>query len=79
MPGSRIVLITSRDRLTGLTGAQPLQVEVLTEPEAIDLFTGLVGADRCPDPAELAQVVGLVGYLPLAVEMVAGRMPRTRR
>jgi hypothetical protein len=74
MSASCLVLITSRPRLIALPGARSLFLDVLRQEEATVLFVRIVGQDRCQDLAMVAQVTRLVGQLPLAVEMVAGRM-----
>jgi tetratricopeptide (TPR) repeat protein len=71
-----LVLITSRSRLVGLPGARTVPLEVLPPGEAIELFTRLAGADRCGDRDAVAQVVDLVGRLPVAVQAVAVQMRR---
>jgi hypothetical protein len=74
MSASCLVLITSRSRLIALPGARSLFLDVLRPEEAIVLFVRIVGQDRCRDLTMVAHVSRLVGQLPLAVEMVAGRM-----
>lgn len=69
-----LVLITSRSRLTGLPGARSLPLNVLSPPEAIEMFTRLVATDRCPDGNAVARAVELVGHLPVAIEAVAGQI-----
>lgn len=69
-----LVLVTSRTRLTGLPGGNPLPLEVLPAADAVELFSRLIGPGRSHDPAVVAEVVRLVGHLPLAIEILAGRM-----
>lgn len=71
-----LVLITSRSQLVGLPGARTVPLEVLPPDEAIELFTRLAGADRCQARDAVAQVVELVGRLPVAVQTLAGQMRR---
>ncbi|MFV2088185.1 tetratricopeptide repeat protein [Micromonospora sp. LOL_021] len=72
-PGS-LVIITSRSRSAAPHGTRPLWLDVMTQQESVTLLTRLVGADRCPDLAQAARVATLLGHLPLAITVVAGRM-----
>jgi hypothetical protein len=74
MSAGCLTLVTSRDQLSGLPGGLPLALDVLPVEEAVALFRRLVGANRCPEDQQVAQLVELIGCLPLAIEMVAGRM-----
>ncbi|MCC3654644.1 tetratricopeptide repeat protein [Streptomyces sp. S07_1.15] len=76
LPGrsSSLVVITSRRRLSGLPGVRPLFLDVLPPEDAVALFRRLVGDERAGDGAQIAEVVRLCGYLPLAVELAAGRL-----
>jgi len=69
-----LVLITSRTRLRGLPGARGLPLDVLPPAEAIELFTCLVDVGRQLDPDAVAQVVDVVGRLPVAVHAAAGQV-----
>ncbi|MEU7181232.1 MULTISPECIES: AfsR/SARP family transcriptional regulator [Streptomyces] len=77
LPGSSpsLVIITSRRRLSGLPGARTLALDVLPPDDAVALFREFAGADRTreSDVREIARIVGLCGYLPLAIEIVANR------
>ncbi|MEV7232217.1 tetratricopeptide repeat protein [Polymorphospora sp. NPDC051019] len=68
------VIITSRSRSAALPGTRPLWLDVMTPQESAALLVRLVGAGRCPDAAQVARVTELLGHLPLAVTVVAGRM-----
>lgn len=74
MAAGCLVLITSRSRMAALPGARSLSLDVLQPEEAVALFTQLVSDDRCSEVAAVAEATQLVGHLPLAVEMIAGRM-----
>jgi DNA-binding SARP family transcriptional activator/tetratricopeptide (TPR) repeat protein len=66
------VLITSRSRLHGLT-VPYWMVDVLIPSDAVELLAKVVGAARVEAEPEAARdIVGLCGYLPLAIQ-IAGR------
>ncbi|MDQ4032297.1 MAG: NB-ARC domain-containing protein, partial [Actinomycetota bacterium] len=69
-----LVLITSRRKLTGLTDAYPLSLDVLGWDEAERLFVTLVGARRCEDRDAVRQILAACGRLPLAIRLIAGRL-----
>ncbi|MEV1069082.1 BTAD domain-containing putative transcriptional regulator [Streptomyces sp. NPDC050263] len=71
------VLVTSRDRLTGLVsadGAHPLTLDVLTPAEARSALALRIGAARVSaEPRAVREIVSLTARLPLALAMVAAR------
>ncbi|MFD9940660.1 BTAD domain-containing putative transcriptional regulator [Nonomuraea sp. NPDC059023] len=69
-PGSG-VLVTSRARLSDLIGARHVDLDVLTEREAVALFTAVA---RTPSGRTAARVVEACGYLPLAVRVAGARL-----
>nr|WP_125263017.1 BTAD domain-containing putative transcriptional regulator [Streptomyces alboflavus] len=69
------VLITSRARLVAAPGAQVLDLDVMTEQEALALFTRVVGAPRAAaEPTACRETVAACGYLPLAIRIAAARL-----
>ncbi|MBD0695153.1 AfsR/SARP family transcriptional regulator [Streptomyces sp. CBMA123] len=77
LPGAAgcAVLITSRLRLTGLSGAHHLRLDTLPPAEALELLTRIVGADRVTaEPEAAEEVVRACGLLPLAVRIAASRL-----
>jgi DNA-binding SARP family transcriptional activator/tetratricopeptide (TPR) repeat protein len=81
LPGSATctVVVTSRDRLTGLVsahGATPLIMDALTELDARNALAARLGAGRLaaePEAAAAAELlVGCAGF-PLALSIVVGR------
>jgi tetratricopeptide (TPR) repeat protein len=73
-----LVLITSRRKLTGLTDAYPLSLDVLGWDEAERLFIKLVGEHRCSDRDAVRQILAVCGRLPLAIRLIAGRLRHHR-
>ena len=79
LPGTPtcLVLVTSRNQLTGLiagNAAQPLPLDLLDPDEARELLTRRLGADRTTsDPAALNEIIHHCARLPLALAIVAAR------
>jgi DNA-binding SARP family transcriptional activator/tetratricopeptide (TPR) repeat protein len=77
LPGSArcLVLVTSRRRLFGLDGVDPLSLDVLDPSTAAALFVRVAGPHRAQEPpADLAEAVALCGRLPLALRVAAARL-----
>jgi tetratricopeptide (TPR) repeat protein len=74
--GDCLILVTTRPRLQGLDNAYAMTLGVLTEDDAITLFTQTAGAERTRDGAAVATAVRLCGRLPLAIQVAAGRLRR---
>ncbi|RLV10050.1 AfsR family transcriptional regulator [Streptomyces griseocarneus] len=73
-PGSA-VLLTSRSRLAGLTGATLLDLRPMARAEALELLTRIVGGRRVSaEPEAAAEVLDACGHLPLALRIVASRL-----
>lgn len=69
------VLITSRARLVAVPGAQVLDLDVMSEQEALALFTRIVGAPRAQaERTACRATVAACGYLPLAIRIAAARL-----
>lgn len=77
LPGTAgcLVIVTSRRRLHGLDDAFRVALDVLPEQDAVALFRAVAGPEhisaRAPD---LAEIVALCGYLPLAIRITAARL-----
>jgi tetratricopeptide (TPR) repeat protein/transcriptional regulator with XRE-family HTH domain len=76
LPGTPhcVVVITSRDRLTGLVarhGARRIELGVLPDPDALALLRGLIGARVDADPEAAAALVERCAALPLALRLTA--------
>ncbi|HEY0534285.1 MAG TPA: BTAD domain-containing putative transcriptional regulator [Actinoplanes sp.] len=78
--GSTVVLVTSRDDLSGLVardGARRLFLDYLPHEDAFLLFERVLQDQRpATDPEGAAELVRLCGGLPLAVRIVAERVAR---
>ncbi|WP_176729853.1 MULTISPECIES: AfsR/SARP family transcriptional regulator [unclassified Streptomyces] len=76
LPGSHAcrVLVTTRNRLSGLDGAASLFVDPLSRSEAAALFTRVVGTSRVSsEPTCLEQIVDACACHPLALQVLASR------
>jgi tetratricopeptide (TPR) repeat protein len=77
LPGSQTcaVIVTSRRVLGALEGAAIVNLQVLSEPEALELLERLIGAARIQQElAEAKEIVLLCGRLPLAIRIVGGAL-----
>ncbi|MBF9129618.1 winged helix-turn-helix domain-containing protein [Plantactinospora sp. S1510] len=69
------VIVTSRQRLTGLEGAAHLGLATFEPAEAVGLLERIVGSGRvATEPEAVAEIARLCGYLPLAVRIAAARL-----
>jgi DNA-binding SARP family transcriptional activator/tetratricopeptide (TPR) repeat protein len=79
LPGAPtcLVLVTSRNQLTGLIaadGAHPITLDLLTDDEARQLLAQRLGADRvAAEPAAVGEIINRCAHLPLALALVAAR------
>ncbi|MFI6302925.1 BTAD domain-containing putative transcriptional regulator [Amycolatopsis thailandensis] len=71
-----LALVTSRRSLTGLEHAEPVTLDSLGQDDAIELFARVAGRERvASEPLDvLAEVAGLCGRLPLALQVAAARL-----
>jgi DNA-binding SARP family transcriptional activator len=73
--GNCAVLVTSRAVLADLPGARHVELDVLDDVEAHDLFTRIVGAERTDrEPEHAAAILRACGHLPLAIRIAAGKL-----
>jgi DNA-binding SARP family transcriptional activator/tetratricopeptide (TPR) repeat protein len=75
LPGTGLVLVTSRRRLVDLDAAHTVSLDVLSEKDSLNLLTSIAGQKADVDSSR--EIVRLCGYLPLAVRIVGARW-RTR-
>ncbi|MGW1712208.1 AfsR/SARP family transcriptional regulator [Streptomyces sp. NPDC002156] len=79
LPGAAgcLVLVTSRNRLSGLAsadGARPLTLGLVTSDDARTALAARIGADRvAAEPEAVTEIVALTARLPLALAVVAAR------
>ncbi len=76
LPGTRscFVMVTSRDDLAGLIardGARRVDLDILTEPEAVDLLRTLIGPRVTTAPVAAAALAAGCARLPLALRIAA--------
>jgi tetratricopeptide (TPR) repeat protein len=81
LPGSdALVIVTSRRKLHSLSvrdGARHLTLNLLSHPEALELFAEAIGTDRIGrEPAEAVAIIELCARLPLALRLAAERANR---
>jgi tetratricopeptide (TPR) repeat protein/transcriptional regulator with XRE-family HTH domain len=70
-----MVIIPSRQMLTALPGTVRIPVNELTPDEAAQMFAQAAGRpDVRPRDEAVVAIVGLCGYLPLAISLMAGQL-----
>jgi hypothetical protein len=83
LPGTPgcLVVVTSRNQLTGLvaaTGATPLTLGLLPAADARGLLTGRLGSSRVAvEPEAVERIITACARLPLALAIVAARAAQT--
>lgn len=74
------VLITSRQRLSGVPGVRRIDLDVLGEREAVQLLAEIVGpAVITQKPEDALRVVRRCGLLPLAIRIAGGQCAKSAR
>jgi hypothetical protein len=77
VPGC-LVLVTSRDRLSGLVaidGARRITLDVLPAADSVTVLAHTAGRHRFDaDPGAAAELAGLCGHLPLALRIAGARL-----
>lgn len=69
--GQSFAVITSRRRMVGLDGVQPISLDVLPTREAAELFIESAGGAR---PGDVGEVLRRCRNLPLAIRVAAARL-----
>jgi len=81
LPGSSscAVLVTTRNRTSDLASTRFFDLNVLEDPEALALFSRIVGEDRAEaEPDATAEVLVACAGLPLAIRICAARLAARR-
>jgi DNA-binding SARP family transcriptional activator len=81
LPGSAscAVLVTTRNRTPDLAGLRYLDLNVLEDTEALELFSRIVGEERAAaEPDATAEILVACAGLPLAVRICAARLAGRR-
>jgi DNA-binding SARP family transcriptional activator len=77
--GSCAVIVTSRHRLSDLAGSRLIDLDVLDDPEATELFIRIIGAERADaEPDAVRDVVAICAGLPLAIRIAGARLAARR-
>jgi DNA-binding SARP family transcriptional activator/Tfp pilus assembly protein PilF len=77
--GSCAVIVTSRHRLSDLAGSRLIDLDVLDDPEATELFVRIIGAERADaEPDAVRDVVAICAGLPLAIRIAGARLAARR-
>lgn len=84
LPGTPgcLVVVTSRNQFAGLAaaeGAHLISLDVLTEPEALELLSRRLGRRAAAEPGAVAELARLCARLPLALSIAAARGGRPAR
>ncbi|MEW2292723.1 tetratricopeptide repeat protein [Streptomyces sp. NPDC006743] len=78
-----LTIVTSRNQLSGLVaaeGAGVITLDVWTPQEALAALAARIGPERCrAEPEAAAELVGLCGFLPLAVAVVGAQLSAVPR
>jgi DNA-binding SARP family transcriptional activator len=77
IPGSpsSAVIVTSRTRLAGLSGAAHIDVDVFDADKSVELLASIAGPERvAAQPAAALEIAELCGYLPLAIRIAGARL-----
>lgn len=75
--GASAVVVTSRNRLTDLAGADSLLLDTFEDDEAAELLQRVAGSGRVDGASAAAEeILAACGNLPLAIRIVASRLAR---
>jgi len=77
--GSCAVIVTSRHQLYDLVGSQLVDLDVLDDREAAELFTRIIGTERAgAEPGPVREVLAVCAGLPLAIRIAGARLTARR-
>jgi DNA-binding SARP family transcriptional activator len=77
--GSCAVIVSSRHRLSDLAGSRLIDLDVLDQGEADELFTRIIGTDRAEaEPGPVRDVLVVCAGLPLAIRIAGARLAARR-
>jgi DNA-binding SARP family transcriptional activator len=77
--GSCAVIVTSRHRLPDLAGSRLIDLDVLDDDEAAELFTRIIGPERAEgEPEAVREVLAACAGLPLAIRIAGARLNARR-
>ncbi|MGH3862126.1 BTAD domain-containing putative transcriptional regulator [Actinokineospora sp.] len=77
LPGdvSCLVIITSRSRLTGLQGIEPVELDFFDTAAGVEMLGNIIGADRVESQrSEAERIADLCGGIPLAIRAAAAKL-----
>lgn len=77
LPGdaNSLVIITSRSRLTGLEGAEPVELEIFDTAAGVEMLGKIIGTERLENQrAEAERIADLCGGIPLAIRAAAAKL-----
>ncbi|MEV0144865.1 MULTISPECIES: tetratricopeptide repeat protein [unclassified Nonomuraea] len=75
--GGSLALVTSRGRLSGLAlrhAVTTVELDVLTEPQAVALLAAVVGPRAADEPEAVAELARQCGRLPLALRIAGAHL-----
>jgi DNA-binding SARP family transcriptional activator len=77
--GSSAVIVTSRRRLPDLVGSKLIDLDVLDDAEASELFARIIGPERASaEPDAVRDVLDVCAGLPLAIRIAGARLAARR-
>ncbi|WP_436493159.1 BTAD domain-containing putative transcriptional regulator [Actinokineospora sp. HUAS TT18] len=73
--GSSLVIVTSRSRLTGLEGAEPVELDFFGTAASVEMLRKIIGAERVDSQlAQAERIADLCGGIPLAIRAAAAKL-----
>ncbi|HVK24392.1 MAG TPA: BTAD domain-containing putative transcriptional regulator [Actinokineospora sp.] len=73
--GTSLVIVTSRSRLTGLEGAEPVELDFFGTETGVEMLRKVIGAERVDSQhAQAERIADLCGGIPLAIRAAAAKL-----